>query len=54
MTLVDLQVSMGTPIGVAYGTDVGKVMGIRISCGEAIPMVLNSPKLTAVFLTFGG
>lgn len=52
-TLADRKVRVKIPVGVAYGTDVGKVMGILISCGEANPMVLSSPKPTALFLAFG-
>jgi len=52
-TLGDRKVRVKIPVGVAYGTDVGKVMKILISCGEANPVVLSSPKPTALFLAFG-
>ena len=52
-TLGDRRVRVKVPVGVAYGTDVSKVMKILISCGEANPMVLSSPKPSALFLAFG-
>lgn len=52
-TLADRKVRVKIPIGVAYGTDVGKVIEILISCGMANPMVLNTPKPNALFLAFG-
>ena len=52
-TLADRRVRVKIPVGVAYGTDVNKVMEILISCGKANPMVLNTPKPNALFLAFG-
>ena len=52
-TLGDRRVRVKIPVGVAYGTDVSKVMEILISCGNANPMVLSNPKPAALFLAFG-
>lgn len=52
-TLGDRRVRVKIPVGVAYGTDVSKVLEILIACGNANPMVLSSPKPTALFLAFG-
>ena len=52
-TLGDRRVRVKIPIGVAYGTDVNKVLEILIACGTANPMVLSTPKPTALFLAFG-
>lgn len=52
-TLGDRRVRVKIPVGVAYGSDVSKVMKILTSCGEANPMVLSSPKPSALFLAFG-
>ena len=52
-TLGDRRVRIKIPVGVAYGSDVGKVMEILKSCGSQNPMVLSNPKPTAFFLAFG-
>jgi len=52
-TLGDRRVRVKVPVGVAYGTDVSRVMEILTSCAEANPMVLNTPKPNALFLAFG-
>ena len=52
-TLANRQVRVRVPVGVAYGTDVTKVMGILKACAEANPMVLSTPKPVAFFLAFG-
>ncbi|BHH83622.1 hypothetical protein LA52FAK_19110 [Desulforhopalus sp. 52FAK] len=52
-TLGDRRVRVKIPIGVAYGTDVSKVMEILETCGNANPMVLSHPKPSALFLAFG-
>ncbi|HHD63229.1 MAG TPA: mechanosensitive ion channel [Desulfobulbaceae bacterium] len=41
------------PVGVAYGTDIAKVLEILQGCAENNPMVLNQPKARALFLAFG-
>jgi len=52
-TLGDRKVRVKIPVGVAYGTEVSKVLEILLSCGNANPMVLTQPKPTALFLAFG-
>ncbi|MFT5698525.1 MAG: potassium efflux system protein [Desulforhopalus sp.] len=52
-TLADRKVRVKIPIGVAYGSDVSKVLEILVSCGNDNPMVLNTPKPNALFLAFG-
>ncbi len=52
-TLADRRVRVKIPVGVAYGTDVTKVMDILVACGNANPMVLSNPKPNALFLAFG-
>lgn len=52
-TLADRRVRVKIPIGVAYGSDVSKVLEILVSCGKANPMVLNTPNPNALFLAFG-
>ena len=52
-TLGDRRVRIKIPIGVAYGSDVSKVLEILKSCGNVNPMVLSNPEPTALFLAFG-
>ncbi|SHO45833.1 mechanosensitive ion channel family protein [Desulfopila aestuarii] len=52
-TLAERKVRVRIPIGVAYGTDVSKVLEILNSCAESHPMVLSTPKPAALFLAFG-
>jgi potassium efflux system protein len=52
-TLANRKVRVRLPVGVAYGSDVAKVMDILKACAEANPMVLNTPKPVAFFLAFG-
>lgn len=52
-TLGDRRVRVKIPVGVAYGTDVSKVLEILKSCAKANPMVLSTPKANALFLAFG-
>ncbi|MCP4343831.1 MAG: mechanosensitive ion channel, partial [Desulfobulbaceae bacterium] len=52
-TLGERRIRVRVPVGVAYGTDVAKVLEILIGCGNANPMVLNTPPATALFLAFG-
>lgn len=37
----------------AYGSDIARVLEILLSCAEANPVVLSSPKPVALFLAFG-
>jgi len=52
-TLDERKVRVRVPVGVAYGTDVAKVLEILKSCADSHPMVLNSPKPMALFKAFG-
>lgn len=52
-TLAERKVRVRIPVGVAYGTDVAKVIEILIACANANPVVLSTPKPTAFFLAFG-
>lgn len=52
-TLADRRVRVRVPVGVAYGSDVDKVMEILFACGNANPMVLSNPKPVVYFLAFG-
>ena len=52
-TLGERKIRVKVPVGVAYGTEVAKVLEILIGCGNANPMVLNTPPATALFLAFG-
>jgi small-conductance mechanosensitive channel len=52
-TLGERKVRIRVPVGVAYGTDVAKVLKILLACAEANPMVLNMPQPVAFFLAFG-
>ncbi len=52
-TLADRHIRVKVPVGVAYGTDIAKVLEILQSCAENNPMVLNQPKARALFLAFG-
>jgi small-conductance mechanosensitive channel len=52
-TLGERKVRIRVPVGVAYGTDVAKVLKILLACAEANPMVLDTPKPVSFFLAFG-
>jgi len=52
-TLANKKVRVRVPVGVAYGTDLSKVLSILLSCAEANPIVLATPKPVALFLAFG-
>ena len=52
-TLGERKVRVRVPVGVAYGTDVTKVLEILLACAKSNSMVLSSPKPTALFLAFG-
>lgn len=52
-TLANRKVRVRVPVGVAYGSEVAKVMDILKGCAEANPMVLNTPKPVVFFLAFG-
>lgn len=52
-TLASRKVRLRVPIGVAYGTEVAKVLEILRGVAAANPMVLGDPKPAAFFLAFG-
>lgn len=52
-TLAERRVRVKVPVGVAYGSDVSKVLEILQTCGHQNPMVLSTPKPNALFLAFG-
>ncbi len=52
-TLVDRNVRVKVPVGVAYGSDIAKVLDILLTCADNNPMVLSQPQPRALFLAFG-
>lgn len=52
-TLGERRVRIRIPVGVAYGTEVSKVLKILLGCAEANPVVLSTPAPLAFFLAFG-
>lgn len=52
-TLAEKRVRVKVPVGVAYGSDIEKVLKILLACAEANPTVLSTPKPQALFLAFG-
>ncbi len=52
-TLDERKVRIRISVGVAYGTNVARVLEILAACGKANPMVLNKPQPKAFFLAFG-
>jgi len=52
-TLGERKVRIRVSVGVAYGTDVAKVLEMLLACAKANPIVLSTPKPTAFFLAFG-
>lgn len=52
-TLADRHIRVKVPVGVAYGSDISRVLEILLACAEANPMVLSRPKPRALFLAFG-
>jgi small-conductance mechanosensitive channel len=52
-TLKERRVRVKVPVGVAYGSDVEKVLEILLRCAEERPEVLSTPKASALFLAFG-
>jgi potassium-dependent mechanosensitive channel len=52
-TLGERKVRIRVPVGVAYGTDVSKVLNILLGCAKDNPMVLGNPHPVAFFLAFG-
>jgi len=52
-TLAEKRVRVKVPIGVAYGTDIPKVLEILLSCANSNPTVLTQPPPSALFTAFG-
>ncbi len=52
-TLTERRVRVKIPVGVAYGSDVAKVLEILKSCAREHPLVLGTPAPTALLLNFG-
>ncbi len=52
-TLTGRQARVKVPIGVAYGSDIQKVLEILMSCAQEHPLVLSQPQPKALFLAFG-
>jgi small-conductance mechanosensitive channel len=52
-TLAERLARVKIPVGVAYGTDITKVLEILMSCADESPMVLSKPSPSALFLAFG-
>jgi small-conductance mechanosensitive channel len=52
-TLAEKKIRVRVPVGVAYGSDIEKVLKILLSCAEANPLVLGTPRPLALFLAFG-
>jgi len=52
-TLSDRQRRITLPVGVAYGTDPERVIGILVELAAADPDILDHPPLQALFLGFG-
>jgi small-conductance mechanosensitive channel len=52
-TLGERRVRIRIPVGVAYGTEVTKVLKILLDCAKANPVVLSTPAPVSFFLAFG-
>ncbi len=52
-TLAERRIRIKIPVGVAYGSDVEKVLKILLTCAEVHPLVLTQPSARALFLAFG-
>lgn len=52
-TLANRKIRVKVPVGVAYGSNVNKVLELLRNCATANPMVLPTPKPVAFFLAFG-
>ena len=53
MTLGERRIRLKLPVGVAYGSDVARVMGILMSCANEHQEVLKDPAPRVLFLEFG-
>ncbi|MEA3466778.1 MAG: mechanosensitive ion channel [Thermodesulfobacteriota bacterium] len=52
-TLKERRIRIKVPVGVAYGSDVEKVLQILLNCAAERPEILDTPKPSALFLAFG-
>jgi potassium efflux system protein len=52
-TLAERRARIRVTVGVAYGSEVSKVLEVLKGCANENPMVLNSPEPSAFFLAFG-
>lgn len=52
-TLSGRQARVKVPVGVAYGSDIQKVLEILLTCAKEHPLVLTQPQPRALFLAFG-
>lgn len=52
-TLASKRVRVKVQVGIAYGSNIEKVLQILLSCGDANPIVLTQPEPRALFLQFG-
>lgn len=52
-TLAERLARVRVPVGVAYGSDIEKVLRILFTCANDNPLVLSTPKPQALFLAFG-
>jgi len=52
-TLANRLVRVRISVGVAYGSDIEKVLSLLLACAEENPKVLKQPRPQALFLAFG-
>jgi len=52
-TLEERRIRLKLPVGVAYGSDVARVMGLLMSCANENMLVLKDPSPRVLFLSFG-
>jgi len=52
-TLGERRIRLKLPMGVAYGSDVARVMGLLMSCANDNQLVLKDPAPRVLFLSFG-
>ncbi len=52
-TLGERRCRLKLPVGVAYGSDVARVMGLLMSCANENKMILKDPPTGVLFLAFG-
>jgi potassium efflux system protein len=52
-TLAERKARLKLPVGVAYGSDIPKVLEILLTVANEHPMILTTPPPSALFLAFG-